>query len=114
MGPVVVLGTAEHRREQGQVGDGGDPGRHRRSDGTDEDVSVADVGDLVGYDAANLVAVKCVEEPLGDTDPCVVLVPPRGERVGLGLGRDEQAGWGGPARWARAPISAWSRSSLPG
>ena len=54
----------------------------------DEDVAVADVADLVGQHAAQLVPVEHLEDALGDGDGGVLGVAAGGERVGLHLGAD--------------------------
>ena len=58
----------------------------------DEDVAVADVADLVGEHAAELVPVEDLQDALGDGDRRVLGVAPGREGVGLHVGRDVQLG----------------------
>ena len=68
------------------------PMRDRRGDRADEDVAVADVRQLVGEHALELVAVEHLEDALGDAHHGVVGVATGGEGVGLLLGRDVEPG----------------------
>ena len=57
--------------------------RHGRGDRRDEDVAVADVGDLVGEHAAQFVLVDDLQQALRDRDRGVVGVAAGRERVRL-------------------------------
>ncbi len=77
--PPPVKIAPEHR----DPGDEHDAERDGRRDGADEDVVVADVGELVSEDAAELVAVEHLEDALRAAHGGVVLVAAGRERVGL-------------------------------
>ena len=83
---------AEEGRELQEVGDErdaeGDGGSHR----ADEDVAVADVADLVGEHAPQLVPVEDAEDALGHGHGGVVGAAAGGEGVGLLVGGDVQLG----------------------
>ena len=65
---VVLVAAAEEHRELEDVRDRRDRGADHRGDGRHEDVAVADVRDLVGEDAAHLLAREMLQQPLGDGD----------------------------------------------
>ena len=70
----------EHPPED--VGDERDGAGRGDGDGHDEDVAVADVGDLVGDDALEFLPVHLVYQPGRDGDDRVLDVSPGREGVG--------------------------------
>ena len=89
---VVTTAAAEERAPHGDAGHERDPHGHCGRDRADEDVAVADVTDLVGQHAAQLLPVAGLEDALGDRDRGVVGVAAGGEGVGLHVGRDVELG----------------------
>ena len=83
---VVVVAEPEQH-----VGEVGDRGADRRGDRLDQDVAVADVRELVGEDAAQLVLGEQFGDPAGDRDRGVLGVAAGGEGVGLVLGDHVEA-----------------------
>ena len=88
LSPLVVV--RRHRRRWRPTGPcvamKRDAHGHGGGDRADEDVAVADVADLVGQHAAQLVPVEDLEDALGDGDRGVVGVAAGGEGVGLHVG----------------------------
>ena len=80
---VLVVAATEDAREHRQVGDRRDRGRNGGGDRTDQDVLVADVRNLVGDHAVDLVTVEHLEQPCRHADQGRLLVATRRERVGL-------------------------------
>ena len=77
---VVAADPEQH------VGDVGDRAADRGGDRLDQDVAVADVAELVGEHAAQLVLGEQLEDALGDRDRRVLRVAPGREGVRLLLG----------------------------
>ncbi len=83
---VVATEPEQHVREVG------DRGADRRGDRLDQDVAVADVGQLVGEDAAQLVLGEEFGDPAGHGDGGVLGVAAGRESVRLVLGDHVEAG----------------------
>ena len=87
---AVAAAAREHRPPHGDMGDE----RHRHADGrghrADQDVAVADVGQLMGQHPADLVPAHRLGEPRGDAHRGVLGVAAGGEGVGLRIGRHVQ------------------------
>src|SRR5207249_4843198 len=89
---LPVVAAAEHgapHEDASDEGDAhGDGGGHR----PDQDVAVADMAELVGQHAPQLVPVEDVQDALGDGHGGVIGVSAGGEGVGLHVGRDVELG----------------------
>lgn len=88
---ILVVSTArEHRSPHRHARDEGDSHGDRGGDGADEDVSVLDVGELVGEHGAKLLFVEQLQDPLRNRDCGVLLIAPGRKGVWLKVRRDVQ------------------------
>ena len=80
---IVPAAPSEDRPEHRDPREHHDPGGDRRRDRADEDVVVADVGELVREDTGQLLLIQDLQDAFRHRDGSMLLVPTGGERVGL-------------------------------
>ena len=91
---LVIAAAAEDGGELHEVGDADDDRGQHTGDGLDQDVTVGDVADLVGDDAAQLFGAEDAHDAVGDGHHTVLGVAAGGEGVGRVFGDDTDAGLG--------------------
>ena len=75
----------QNREAQEEVGEQGDRAHEHPDHQREPDVEVANVAQLVGHDALELLAVQLLQQAGGDGHRCVPGIAPRRERVGGGV-----------------------------
>ena len=94
---LVIAAAAEDGGELHEVGDADDDRGQHTSDGLDQDVTVGDVADLVGDDAAQLFGAEDAHDAVGDgTTPCSGSRPVA-KALGASSGMTQTRGLGMPA-----------------